>query len=254
MPVLAREDELDITPRSLVRHRPINERPSSGKRKTASMSTSKQSPSTTSQRASRLLSAPITESGTGRKQGEKIAEKPQIGKTRVLGDKLAPPQKRRFFALFDGRASGAPLLYLGLGMLVMLVLWVGLNAVFGWWNTFMDDWRYGRPRTYQVDARVGHNEQTGRPSHFIAINLNKHIQIIELQGGDPAKARIYTGPQLYGENDDLVPVTLRFEDVNGDKKPDMIVLFQQTHIIFMNDGTGFRQMLPSEQRQIDAGR
>ena len=32
-------------------------------------------------------------------------------------------------------------------------------------------------------------------------------------------------PQLYGTGADLVPVTLKFEDVNGDHLPDMIVMF-----------------------------
>ncbi len=59
-----------------------------------------------------------------------------------------------------------PLLYLGVGMLGMLVLWMLLSAALGWFNTTLDDFRYGRPRTFQTDAWVGHNEQNGVKSHF----------------------------------------------------------------------------------------
>jgi hypothetical protein len=132
-----------------------------------------------------------------------------------------------------------------------LILWTALSAVTGWFTTVLDDIHYGRPRTYQTDAWVGH-EQSGSPSHFIAINLNRHIEIIEFPGGDAAHARIYMGPQLFGENDDLVPVTLRFVDVNGDKKPDMIASFQGSRVIFINQDNGtFRMAQPSERRQIE---
>lgn len=144
-----------------------------------------------------------------------------------------------------------PLLYLGMGMIAMLILWTLLSSVIGWFNTTMDDIRYGRPRTFQTDAWVGHNEQTGVPSHFIAINLNRHIEIIETPGGDASRARIYMGPQLYGANDDLVVVTLRFMDVNNDHKPDMIVSFQGSRIVFINDQGGFRPLQPSERPMVE---
>ncbi len=144
-----------------------------------------------------------------------------------------------------------PLLYLGTGMIAMLLLWTVLSGVFGWFATTVDDIRYGRPRTYQTDQFVGHNEQSGTPSHFIAINLNRRIEIIEFPGGDATHAKIYLGPQLYGANDDLTPVTLTFVDVNGDHKPDMIVNFQSSRIVFINDQGSFRPLLPSERRQVE---
>ena len=38
-----------------------------------------------------------------------------------------------------------PMFILGVGMIIMLLLWVVGSAVIGWWNTTQDDWRYGRP-------------------------------------------------------------------------------------------------------------
>ncbi len=90
-----------------------------------------------------------------------------------------------------------PLLYLGFGMIIMLVLWTLLTLAVTWWNMTWDDIHYGRPRTFQTNAVVGYNDSPSNPSHFIALNLNGRIEVIEFPGGDASKARIYIGPQLY---------------------------------------------------------
>lgn len=144
-----------------------------------------------------------------------------------------------------------PLLYLGIGMLSMVVLWTLLTGVIHWTNVTLDDLRYGRPRTAQYDVVLGHNDSVTNPSHLIAINLHRRIEVIEFPGGDPSRAHIYMGPQLYGVDDDLTPATLSFVDVNGDHKLDMVINVQGSHFIFINDKGTFRQPLPSERRQID---
>lgn len=145
-----------------------------------------------------------------------------------------------------------PLLLLGLGMLGMLALWVLLTAGSGWWNDTMDFIHYGNPRTYQTDEIVGHNDSASNPSHFIALNLHGRIEIIEFPGGDGSHAHIYLGPQIYGAGADKVPVTLKFADVNGDKKADMLVFFQSSWIVFINDQGTFRA--PTVEEQQDATR
>jgi hypothetical protein len=142
------------------------------------------------------------------------------------------------------------LLYAGLAMLVMILGWVALSAFLNWWQITQDDWHYGRPRTYQVDAVVGHNDSASSPSHFIAINLNRHIEIVEFPGGDTSKAKIYMGPALIGAGQDLTVVTLSFKDVNGDGKPDMIVNVQGSHFVFINANGGFRAAPPNQNLQI----
>ena len=97
-----------------------------------------------------------------------------------------------------------------------------------------DDWHYGRPRTFQIDAVVGHNDSPSHPSHFIAMNLNRRVLIIELPGGDSSKAKIFNGPVLIGPGQDLAPVTLTFQDVNGDGLVDMIVNVQDAHFVYIN--------------------
>jgi hypothetical protein len=144
-----------------------------------------------------------------------------------------------------------PLFFLGVGMLATLALIAVLSIVTSWFTTTLNDLRYGRPRTFQIDAYVGHNEAPGMPSHFLAVNLHGRIEIIELPGGDANHARIYIGPQLYGSDADLIPVTLSFIDVNGDQKPDMIINFQGTRVVFINDQGEFRPLRPEEREGVE---
>lgn len=134
----------------------------------------------------------------------------------------------------------------GIGMLAMLMVWVLGSSLLSWWGFTQDTWHYGYPRTYQCDAVVGHHDSQQFPSHFIAINLHTHIEIIEFPGGDPTKARVYLGPTLIGQDADLTPVTLSFKDVNGDGKPDMIVFVGDGHFVFINDSGQFRPIKPGE--------
>ncbi len=87
---------------------------------------------------------------------------------------------------------------------------------------------------------LGIGDSTGHPTHFVAINLNARITIIEIQGGDSSHARIYSGPTLFSDNGDSIPVTLEFKDVNSDGKVDMIVHIGDQKIVYLNDGTQFK--------------
>jgi hypothetical protein len=249
MPVLESTDE--ITPRSVLRHRPIGD-------KTAKTGAEPIIPTGTTpivQRASRVRSknTDVAEDVSEWQRGEahdtssdvKAAKPPLVQTASQRLPKV--PKSGRVQSKRKPWQGAHPLLYLGVGMIAMLALWTLLTSAMSWWNTTWDDLHYGRPRTFQIDAFVGHNEASGTPSHFIAINLNGHIEVIEFPGGDGSKARIYLGPQLYGAGDDLIPVTLSFTDVNGDHLPDMIIHFQSTRIVFINDQGGFRSLHPPER-------
>ena len=132
------------------------------------------------------------------------------------------------------------LFWLGLAMLVMMAGFLALSALGSWWQVQQDDWHYGRPRTAQYDQVVGHNGgSAANPSHFIAMNLNRKVIVIEIPEGDPAKAHIYLGPTLLGDGQDLTLVTLSFEDRNGDGKPDLNIHIGDQVIVFLNDGKQF---------------
>lgn len=126
------------------------------------------------------------------------------------------------------------LIIIGVGLMIMLLGFMALSWLGNWWTTTTNDWIYGRPRTYQTDHVVGHNDSPQNPSHFIALNLNRHVLVIEFPGGDASKALTYLGPVLLGDGQDLVPVTLSFEDCNGDGKPDLNVHIGDQVIVFLN--------------------
>lgn len=132
------------------------------------------------------------------------------------------------------------LVYVGLAMIGMLICWFLLTSFLSWWQLTQDDLHYGRPRTAQYDVVVGHGDSAVNKSHFIAINLRRHIEVIECPAGDCSKARVLIGPVLIGQNQDLAPVTLTFKDVNNDGKTDIIVNVQDNHFVFINDSGTFR--------------
>ncbi len=155
----------------------------------------------------------------------------QQGNRRLVIHKepLPPPAKKK----------GYWLLFLGLGMLVMVLVWFGLTVLATWWNTHQLDSTYGFPRTYQTDEQVGFaDSQT--PTHFIALNLNGQTEVIVCPASDCRKAIVYLGPKLFGDGAASIPVTLSFQDVAHNGKLNMIVHVGDQQIIFLNDGTQFK--------------
>ena len=154
--------------------------------------------------------------------------------TRVMNQPLPTRRLRR------SRLPGRLLLGVGVLLIIMMAGWFSLSAFTFWWQIHQDDTTYGRPRTYQVDAVVGHNgDDAQHPSHFIAMNLKRHVIVIELPAGDPGKAVIYSAGTLLGDGQDLTPVTLTFEDRNGDGKPDLNIHIGDQVVVFLNTGQQF---------------
>ena len=133
------------------------------------------------------------------------------------------------------------LVYVGVGMIAAIALWVSFGAILAWGTAKYNDLVYGNPRIFQTDAVVGHGDSPAHPSHFIALNLHAQVIVIELPAGNPAKSYEYVGPYLIGNGDDLIPITLTFSDVNHDGRLDMIIHIQDREVIFCNDGTKFTQ-------------
>ncbi len=132
------------------------------------------------------------------------------------------------------------LVFVGLAMFIMILGWIVLTAIDSWWQTKMADMRYGFPRTFQTDANVGHN---GRVSHFICLNLQGEVEIIEIQNGHPDASKIYRVVVL-PQDQARVPVTISFQDINGDGKVDGLILVGGSEIPMYNNGTGFQSQPP----------
>ena len=142
------------------------------------------------------------------------------------------------------------LIVLCIGLFIMIVGYVVFSIVGTWWTTQQNDWAYGRPRTFQIDWNVGHGTASNPDSHFIAQNLHRQMVVIEIPGDDPSKAKIYIGPSLIGPGQDLAPVTLSFEDVNHDGKPDLVIHVEDQRFIFFNQQVkGVWQFVPAPNQQ-----
>jgi hypothetical protein len=135
-------------------------------------------------------------------------------------------------------------------VLCSLAVYVAVSTAVQWTQVKLDDFQYGRPRTVQLDSFVGHNEAEGVPSHFIAMNLNRRVTVLEIPGGDSTKITTIVGPYLFGEGEDLTPVQAGVQDVNVDGKPDLIVSIKNEQLIYLNDGAAFKLITPEQQSAL----
>ncbi len=149
-------------------------------------------------------------------------------------------------------SSGAVgnLAYLVTGILSLLALYVLLSAVIGWGHTTIDDVRYGRPRTFHLTANVGRAEEVNAPTHLMALNLDRQVMIIEIPGGDTSKLRTLPGPYLFGAGEDLTPVTMRLDDLNGDGADDLIVQVKNEEMVYLNRSDNFSLITAEERQQL----
>jgi hypothetical protein len=172
----------------------------------------------------------------------------------VPGTQAHPQQRQNQKARGEGVAisqAQAKALAMAVGaMIALLALYVVVSTVVQWAQVKMDDFQYGRPRTSQMDAYVGHSEAEGTPSHFVAMNLNRRVTILQLPGGDSTKATAIVGPYLFGQGEDLTPVQMNVQDVNADGKPDLVVSVKSEQLLYLNDGASFRMATPEEQAAI----
>lgn len=122
----------------------------------------------------------------------------------------------------------------------MLLGWTVFSVLSGFLQQKRDDLLYGNPRTFQTDVNVGHY---GRVSHFVAINLDGYIEIFETQRNHPEAAKIYTPTALQINPQD--PVTLTFQDVDGNGKIDMIITAPSFQEVMFNNGIGFQNQPPA---------
>jgi hypothetical protein len=233
MPVLELLDQK--TPRSVVRHRPLSTQLPPGYQPQVA-------------RASRLRARATSEQAGQRKRPMPSDDADARDDDDLAGYHPLPqtPVRHRGSATPKAKRSLPSVLLLGLGMLVMGLIWIGFTHLVSWGQMTLDDLRYGRPRVFQMDTVVGHHDSQASPTHLLAINLKGQIEVIEWPAGSSSHARIYLGPHLFGTDADLAPVTLQVEDVNGDHRPDIVLYVQTTQMVLLNDQDGFRPLRPGE--------
>jgi hypothetical protein len=134
---------------------------------------------------------------------------------------------------------------------VAVVLYLVVSTLITWTQIKLDDMQYGNPRTTHLDAVVGNGDSVDQPTHFIALNLNRQVSIIELPGGDISKAVAISGPYLFGDGQDLTPVKLRMEDINGDGAADLLVTVKNEELAYINDKGTFRPITADEKAKLE---
>ena len=133
-------------------------------------------------------------------------------------------------------------------LLIVLISWFGISRLLVWGNTTWNTLVYGYPRTFQMDAVIGHQDSASQPTHLIAINRHGEIDIIEFPGGDATKAHTYVLKGLTGLTSDTDPVTLQLVDPTHDGKPDLLITVGHTESILINDKGSFRPPTPAERQ------
>lgn len=144
--------------------------------------------------------------------------------------------------------------YLLTVFLCVVALVLVANSLISWGRVKMDDLRYGRPRTMHLAGIVGHDDAAGSPTQFVAMNLNRRVVVFEIPGGDVSKTRTLTGPYLFGADEDLTPVRLRFALVNEDQGTDLIVSVKDEEIIYINENGSYRLINDAERAAYEGTR
>ena len=137
------------------------------------------------------------------------------------------------------RGRAHPLFIVGIAIFcIALGIW-GATIVPPAIQNMQNNANYGYPRTQQVSANVGH----GGISHFIALNNNGTLEVIELPT-DPAQGpHLYVLATLSGQGADLSPLIIHFLDANGDGKLDLVAICNGIEYIWYNNGKTFAPKL-----------
>jgi hypothetical protein len=138
-------------------------------------------------------------------------------------------------------------------LLAVLAVYAVVGLAMGKLHVIVDDLRYGRPRTTQLNGFVGHEETAGQPTHLMAINLNRQVIIVELPGGDPTKTRSIAGPYLFGADEDLTPVVLSLHDADRDGQVDLLLDVRRELLVYLNKDGVFRLPTAAEEAQLNHG-
>lgn len=135
-------------------------------------------------------------------------------------------------------------------LLAMMATYLIIGTLLGWGQVWFDDFWYGRPRTMHLTGFVGHDEANGQPSHFVGLNLNRQVVVLQFPGGNVDEVRTLHGPYLFGKGEDLTPVHIALEHMDQDTNVDLVVTVRNEQIIYLNKNGEFRLPTGREQQQL----
>ncbi len=173
-------------------------------------------------------------------EGEEVSTRPPTRSSARRYD-LTPYKRQERRTEEFPRQGKHPLFYIGTCLVILVVFLTAYTLIPPAYQKWQDDRAYGYPRTFQVDANVGH----GGMEHFIALNDHGTIEVLEIPGypSPTNQPRLYIIVRLTNQGADLVPATLSFPDINGDGKPDIQVTVldgsNPSVWVLFNNGTSF---------------
>lgn len=131
---------------------------------------------------------------------------------------------------------------IGIGMLLMLVLWyAGATYVMPFVQNTLNRWNCGANLICQYDLDVGHS--SGK-SHFLTEYYRQQVLVIELEPGHPEQTKLYTQSVFMQGDTSLHVVTLTTAYLTRHPilgKPDLLASVSGVSlpVIFYNTGTSF---------------
>lgn len=136
--------------------------------------------------------------------------------------------------------------------LLLVLGYLLLSPVISWGQRQLDDIRYGFPRTTFATGFVGHGEQGGAPTQFLALNLHGQVSVLELPGGDASEVRVIPGPYLVGADGQYVVPQVELADLTGDGHVDLLLYVRDEIVVYVNEQGSFRIVTPAERAALMA--
>ena len=150
----------------------------------------------------------------------------------------------------DTQKWDTPLLSVIVYVLALAAIVVLIGHTITWGQRTVDNVRYGMPRRVHLSGYVGHNDAHAMPTHFIALNLDGHVSVLEIPGGDIERLTVLPGPYVVGHDGPYVVPELALRDLDSNGHVDLLVTLRGETVVYMNDNGGFRLMTPGERARL----
>ena len=72
------------------------------------------------------------------------------------------------------------------------------------------------------------------------MNLDAQVLVVFFPGGDASKARMYIGPQIFGQDSTSLPVTGEFRPDSSGRLDMTVHVGSDQEIVYTNTGTDFK--------------
>jgi hypothetical protein len=141
------------------------------------------------------------------------------------------------------------LLIAGVYVLAALAVYVLVGHALSWGKRKVEDVRYGYPRMVHLSGVVGHGDSPESPTHFIALNLEHQVSVLQLPAGDTREVQVLRGPYLFGEAGHYEVPSLALRDVDGDGLSDLLLTVRGEVVVFLNKDGDFR-LITAEERVV----